>query len=122
MIEYIKELKELDSDIYFFPKLICEIKNDDLTSICDSFRTKRISKDKIILGISLRADVRNLEIDACTSEKIANSIIENGFICKSDLNKCFRFEESHGIRKFGSSFIYHDEAKSLLDNLYNECS
>ena len=49
-----------------------------MTSICDSFRTKRISKDKIILGISLRADVRNLEIDACTSEKIANSIIENG--------------------------------------------
>lgn len=40
MIEYIKELKELDSDIYFFPKSICEIKNDDLTSICDSFRTK----------------------------------------------------------------------------------
>lgn len=122
MIEYIKELKELDSDIYFFPKSICEIKNDDLTSICDSFRTKRISKDKIILGISLRADVRNLEIDACTSEKIANSIIENGFICKSDLNKCIHFEESHGIRKFESSFIYPDEAKSLLDNLYNECS
>ena len=121
IIEYIKELEELDSDIYFFPKSICEIKNDDLTSICDSFRTKRISKDKIILGVSLRAEERNLEIDACTSEKIANSIIENGFTCNSDLNKYFRFKESQGIRKHDNSFIYPDTAKNFLDNLHDKC-
>lgn len=122
MIEYIKRLYVLDSDIYFFPKSICEIKNDDFSSICDSFRTKQISKDKIILGISLRSDERNLELDINNSEKLAKSIIENGFISKSNLREYTYFTRSQGIRKFESSFIYPDSAKELLDNLYNECS
>ena len=120
MVEYIRELDALHSDIYFFPKSISEIRDNDLTNLCDCFQTKRITKDKIFIGVSLRSDKTSYEMDSKKLDSIQQAIKKNGF------NRIFKTEYPEDVKKAiiscDSSFVYPDEAKNLLADLFEKCN
>lgn len=119
MINYIKEAKVLDFDIYFFPKSLCELKNNDILKICYYLRTKPITKDKIVIGASLRSDNTSLSMDLEKSKQIIDAIEQSGFYCIS--NKAPLEMEHKAIISFDKTFRYPDVAKELLKNIFDKC-
>lgn len=70
----LKKETMLNSDVYIFPKSISEFSEEEFREICREFGTKKFTKQKVHILISLRSNEYSLEMDTRRSEKIILSM------------------------------------------------
>ena len=118
MTEFILNHNVSDTDIFFFPKSICEI--DHIDQFCSALRSQRFSKNKITLGISLRIEEHHQSADDDYVEKVIDTVCANGYTVSNII--LFSSSGNKGIRAYDRSFIYPDEILDYLAQLRDKCS
>lgn len=118
MIEYIERTDISDTNIFFFPKSICEI--PDMDGFCSVLSNCGLNQSKIVLGVSLRDQDHNREEDMMRTDRMIQAICHNGYRIINDSNNTAY--EYLGIRKYDTSFLYPEGAKEYILSLYEKCT
>ena len=121
IVDYLNSQISFDSDIYFFPKSISEFDCDEMTVICDNFRNKEITKDRLYFGISLRADQGSMDRDMEKTKSIIKALNENGFRGNSSYDRYIHFVEDKGIVAYDYEFVYPNDALNYIRTLNTRC-
>lgn len=121
IVDYMNSQASFESDIYFFPKSISEFNCDEMTVICDNFKNKKIIKDKIYFGISLRYDQGSMDRDMCKTKAIIEALRDNGFKGNSSYDRYIHFKEDRGIAAYNNEFVYPEDALNYMKALNTRC-
>ncbi len=119
--QLLKDDRELQSDVYFFPKSISEFSEDEINDIAESFKQKHICKDTILVCISVRANEASMERDIQRTKKIVDALRENGFTADTSYSSYTQFKANVGIASFDNEFDYPTEALEYVRTLNSKC-
>lgn len=114
-------VRQLVSDVYFFPKSISEFTDNEMKDIADAFRNKPIVKDTIYLCISLRKNDHSQEIDMGRTKQLYDSLVENGFRPDSNYNLYKGYTDNAAIYSYDNNYIYPNDALDYLKHLSEKC-
>lgn len=113
----------LDSDIYVFPKSICEFPNEAFDDLCRTFQTTPITRDRIHLMVSIRADDGSRARDIQRIEQLQQAVIGNGFTTKDETDDFWYADNpEQRICDDDEDFWYPSAIIATLLNLHTKCA
>ena len=113
------------SNIILFPKSISEFDSYGIRSICNHFKKTDFKQKRIHIIASLRAN-NNINSDLTRFNLLIDALKMNEhhkFTLEDDNYRRKQYSSigEEGIRGYDSSFIYPEEAKNVLTELYQYC-
>lgn len=120
-LQYAKSADLSDTDIFFFPKSICEVDLfQDMPKLCDSLK-RNLKKERIIFGITLRNEYDEDRVksicDALKSNGYQSTIIENADYKNGEDEKTKKPKYQAIYTASNREFKYPNDVKDNLLNL-----
>ncbi len=109
------------SDIYLFPKSICEFSMEEINQIGMCFKTKPIEKDKFFLCVSLRNSNENKIKDMQKTDILVNAIEQNGFQANKMFPNYYTYQQDLKISDCDADYHYPREIRDKVISLYRQC-
>lgn len=121
-IEVLSESDSLGFDIYFFPKSISEFSDDQIGIICNAFREKTITTNKIYILVSLRSNEFHMQGDIDKVKELAQALKSNGFITKDNVSRFTHFTDpEEKISQIDDEFHHPRDVVGTLLTLNSQC-
>lgn len=115
--------KTLGSNVYCFPKSISEFSTDQIGMICDAFKTKPITKDKIHILVSVRSNEFHMQEDTSKVEKLKAALTYAGFTLLKGSDTCLCItQRGKKIREVDDEFKHPYDVYNTLSSLNTKCN
>lgn len=125
IVTYFRQVPELSSDIYIFPKSISELTIPEIHIICEIIAKKDFQKKEIYFLISLRSDEHSRNLDMQKTGIIFRAISQCGYQTDDKCDVFTHIRQSHVLKKIrtqDSDFEHPADVVGYLKDLHTYCA